>query len=422
MAPPVSRSDNLNWGTLPTATRLQLARQPIFDRQRRVAGYELLYRGGGQSDASGSNAQERTARSMEALVELGLERLVGEALAFLNIDFDFIDCPVFDALPADRLVLEILEDTEPNEANLDRVRNLKMRGFVLAIDDYAFQPHLEPFLEFAQIIKLECTELDPAADANRIRRLILNGKCLLAEKIEEPATFEAYKALGCQMFQGFFFARPSLIQGSTVASNKASLMTFLARIHDEDISLREIEQIVSSDVTFTYKLLKLVHSAQIAAPTSVQTVGQAIMYLGLRSTAAIASVLALSAVDDQPTELLVHSLVRAKMCEQLARSHSIQEPETCFTLGLLSVLDAYLNRPMEEILDTLPLTPKLKSALLESDPEMPMRRMLNCVLAYERGDFDKVAAYRFDEGLAAHAYEESVRWADTTYANLRLSN
>lgn len=395
-----------------------MARQPIFDRRGRVAGYELLYRGGDHGDASGADALERTGRSMEALVELGLERLVGDALAFLNIDFDFIDCPLFDALPSERLVLEILEDTEPTELNLERVRNLKLRGYVMALDDYAFQPHLEPFLEHAHIVKLECSALDPVADAARIRRLMINGKCVLAEKVEEPQTYELYKALGCQMFQGFFFARPSLVQGSTVASNRAALMTFLAKIHDENISLKEIEQIVSADVTFTYKLLKLVHSAQVAAPSNVQTVAQAILFLGLRSTAAVASVLALSAIDDRPSELLVHSLVRAKMCEELARQEGMPEPETFFTLGLLSLLDAFLNRSMEEILETLPLSGPLTEALLGLEGSNAMIRTLKCVKAYQIGDFEGARRHGFDPEATADAYETSVRWADNTYSNL----
>lgn len=395
-----------------------MARQPIFDRAGRVAGYELLYRGGELEAGATGEADERTVRSMEALVELGLERLVGDSIAFLNIDFDFIDCPLFDALPSERIVLEILEDTQPTEANLDRVRNLKMRGFVLAIDDYAFQPHLDPFLEFAQIVKLECSSLDPQADGARIRRLMVNGKKVLAEKVEEMEVFEAYKGLGCQLFQGYFFARPSLVEGSAIASNRAALLTFMARIHDEDVSLREIEQIVSSDVSFTYKLLKLVQSAQVAAPPSVKTVGQAILFLGLRSTAAIASVLALSAVSDRPSELLVHSLVRAKMCEELAREAGFAEPESYFTLGLLSVLDAFLNRPMDQILSSLPLAERLKSALLDRDPSCPMGRALKCAKDYEMGRFDHAERFGFPVAAMASAYEYSVRWADETHATL----
>lgn len=383
-----------------------------------MAGYELLYRSGAYEDASGSTADERTARSMEALLELGLERLVGDSLAFLNVDFDFIDCPLFDALPSERLVLEILEDTEPTDANIDRVKNLRMRGYVLAIDDYAFQPHLEPFLEHVQIVKLECAQLNPAKDGARIRRLMIDGKTVLAEKVEEPSTFEIYKALGCKLFQGFFFARPSLVEGSTVASNRAALLTFLTRIHDENISLKEIEQIVSSDISFTYKLLKLVHSAQIAAPTNVQTVAQAILFLGLRSTAAVASVLALSAVDDRPSELLVHSMVRAKMCEELARKAGRPEPETYFTLGLLSLLDAFLNRPMEKVLETLPLAEHIKEALVSPAGEDPMGLTLRCVKSYETGDFQAARQCGFEAHDTAEAYEFSVRWADKTYEAL----
>lgn len=403
------------------AIKLRLARQPIFDRRRRVVGYELLYREHGAIDASDSDALTRSIRSLEALVELGLHHLVGTSTAFLNIDFDHVDCPIFDALPSEQIVFEILEHTQPTQDNIDRIRAMKSRGFELAIDDFAFQPHLEPFLPFVNIIKLETSQLDPARDCHRLGRLIQRGHRLLAEKIETAKDFKAYCDVGCEYFQGFFFARPSLIEGSTVASNKAALISLLAKIHEDQVSIREIEMIVATDVTFAHKLLKLVKSALVAAPPAVQTVGQAVLFLGLRATASIASLLALSAVDDKPSELLVLALSRGKMCEELALRAGFDEPPAYFTVGLLSVLDAFLNRPMEEITENLPLSQGIKEALLGQNETNPMTRALESVKAYEQGNFDEATAHGFDAHQVDVAYRSAIQWADATQQTLRIA-
>lgn len=402
-----------------TATPLHLARQPIFDRSDRVAGYELLYRESTTSDSAGHDAKVRSARSIEALLEMGLEKLAGKGLAFLNVDFEHVDCPIFDALPNDRLVLEILEETQPTPDNLDRIKNLALRGYTLALDDYAFQPHLAPFLEYCRIVKLECPALDLDRDLLRIETLLGSGKCVLAEKIEEAEQCLAYKQVGCHLFQGFYYARPSLVEASVVASNKAALMTLLAKVHDEHVSLREVEAIVASDVTFTYKLMKLVRSALVGAPPQVQTVGQAIQFLGLRATASVASVLAMSAMQGRPTELMVLALARAKMCEELARASSYDDVDSFFMVGLLSTLDAFLNRPMSEITLELPLPDAMLEALRGHEAGGNLTHALACARAYERGDFLRVDELGFSYSAAQESYRKGIEWADRSFAALQ---
>lgn len=398
-----------------------MARQPIFDRKGKVEGFELLYREAKGDESAGGDGFLRTAKSIEALFELGLERLVGDVKAYLNVDFGYMDFPVLEIFPSNKVVLEVLESTEPSNANLDKARNLVANGFTIALDDYAFQPGLEPFLQYAKIVKLECQELDPGKHGPKIRRLIGSGKIVLAEKLEEVATYKKYRDIGCHLFQGFYFAKPCLIEGDACASNKTALMNLLAKIYDENVTLRELETLVASDVTFTYKLMKLVHSAVLAAPPQVQTVGQAIQFLGLRSTAAIASVLALSAIPGRPSQLLIMALARGKMCEELARKAGHPEPDSFFTVGLLSVLDAFMDKPMEEIANELPLAPKLSAALSGQDSEEPHGQALECTKAYERGDFSKADLIGYDPAEAQAAYGSAIHWADTTFEALKAA-
>ncbi len=398
---------------MPQATTLRIARQPIFDRSGRVYGYELLYRDGVRDGADHVDAQTRSDGSVEALLEIGFQKLVGQAKAFLNIDFEVINCPIFDAVSPEHLVLEILETTEPTEENLQRVRAFKDRGFGLALDDYAFQPHLAPFLPLSDIVKLECALLDVEKDRMRICQLAAK-KRVLAEKLEDNATYRQYRDMGCDLFQGFYFAKPRLVQGSTIASNKTTLITLLTRLNDENISLSEIESIVASDVSFTYKLLKVIHSASVGMNSNVKTVREAILYLGLRPTASLASLYLASASQDNPEELFALALTRGRMCEELARRNGLPEPETYFSVGLLSVLDAFLNRPMDEILDSLPLAEEVRQALLAPADDKGPGGALKCTMAFERGDFEAADRIGFGQSTAQEAYTTGIEWAEAT--------
>jgi c-di-GMP phosphodiesterase len=397
---------------MPTSTEaLRIARQPILDRKGEVVGYELLYRAAGAATAAGADARTMTMGSLQALVEMGLENIVGAHKAFYNADFSVLDFSIFETLSKEQIVIEILEQTEPTPENLALAAELKKKGYVLALDDYAFQPHLEPFLEFVEIVKLECSELDPKKDRGRILALMSRRKKVLAEKLENMAEYQAYYNLGCHLFQGYYFAKPAVVEGTAVPTQKKTLLNFLSKIHREDVSIRELEESIASDPNFAYKLLRQVHSAAVGA-SNIETVGQAILFLGIRPTAALASVLALSAVDDKPRELLVTALTRAKMAEELARSAGLGQPDAFFTLGLLSVLDAYLNQPMERITEMLPLGESLKSALLEQNPDDGLVRAIRCVRACEQGDFATADALGFQPKDVQRSYGRAIAFAD----------
>jgi c-di-GMP phosphodiesterase len=402
---------------MPHATTLRIARQPIFDRNGSVFGYELLYRDGVVEGAGHVDAQTRTTGSVEALIEIGIERLVGKSKAFLNVDFDVIDCPIFEAVSPDQLVLEVLESTEPTEVNLQAVRHLKERGYMIALDDYCFQPHLAEFLPLADIVKLECSALDPEADRLRICKLAAKKK-VLAEKVEDNETYRTYRDMGCQLFQGYFFAKPRTMEGSTISSNKASLLMLLTKLNDANVTLAEIESIVASDVSFTYKLLKIIHSASAGLDSRVKTVREAILYLGLRPTASLASLYLASASKENPEELFALALARGRMCEELARKAGLPEAEAYFSVGLLSVLDAFLNRPMAEIVDSLPLTEEMQKALTDPSAEKDLGGALRCAMAFEKGEFDEADRIGFGQEAAQEAYNTGVEWAEATRDSL----
>lgn len=374
--------------------------------------YELLYRSSIANEAGTVGPVESAAAIASALMEIGLERLVGSKTAYINVGEFLLSGHFVEALPPERIVLEILEDTQPTPEVLEALQVLKLQGYRFALDDYTFQPELKPFLEFVDIVKLDIASVSAGQLAKHLPALRSQGKKLLAEKVETPEEFEQCHDCAFDLYQGYFFARPTVLKGRGIQSNRAALLNLMYRLQQPDVQIREIERIITADVALTYKLFRLVRSALIAAPSSISTISQAVMFLGLKTTAAVASLLALSAVEDKPNELFVLALVRAKMCELLSGGGF--EASEYFTVGLFSVLDAFLEAPMQEIVDGLPLSAEVRAALVDPSADGKLAQAIGCVRAYEQGNWEGIGASIYDPSLVERAYIEAVDWADQT--------
>ena len=201
------------------------------------------------------------------------------------------------------------------------------------------------------------------------------------------------------------------MRGKSVPVNRLAILTLLARIQDPKISLTELEQIVSQDISLSYKLLRLINSASCAMNKEVNSLRQALLLLGTQTVSGFASVLLMSGLTGKPQELTTVALVRAKMCELLARDMRKSDPEKYFTTGLLSVIDAVFDLPMDEALKSLPLTGDIKDALLGEDRGGDLYVVLQATLEFERGDFDKLElAPQFEETIT-ESYARAVEWS-----------
>lgn len=188
-----------------------LSRQPILDRRRRVIAYELLHRRGREDEAQVSDDGAATARVMRHMLrDLGVETVLGRCHGFINVDAEMLMSTRIEALPRERVVLELLETVEVDDALLSRCRALKARGFRLALDDFVtWHERYEPLLALADIVKVDILQLDPAALVQLVSRLRLYPARLLAEKVENCAVARRCLQLGFDLFQGFYFARPA---------------------------------------------------------------------------------------------------------------------------------------------------------------------------------------------------------------------
>jgi EAL and modified HD-GYP domain-containing signal transduction protein len=394
----------------PLAPNVLLGRQPICRSNNRTMGYELLFRNSQANEAVIENPEQATAQVVvNAFMEIGLEKIVGSNLAFINVTRDFILGNHCKSLPKDRVVLEILENTVPDAELFKVLGDMHNTGYRFALDDFTFEESTKPLLPYVDYVKVDLRAIEReklAAEISTIRRPNLK---LVAEKVETFEEYEYCKKLGFHFFQGYFFCKPHIVQGGKVPVNRLSLCRLLAKLQDPEISMRELESIIGEDLSLSYKILRYINSAYVTLLRSVQSVGHAVRLVGTEHIRLLASMIMLTSIDEKPRELIYTSLIRAKMCEMLAARLGHKDREGFFTVGLFSALDAFLDRPMKEALEMLPLSDEIKNALLHH--EGPLGDVLHYVLSYEQA-LDTMDLSRVQGETLRDAYLESIHWGN----------
>ena len=366
---------------------IAVARQPIFDRDLEVVAYELLFRGTAPSSSPALDPEGATSRVLfNTFFELGADRVVGDRLAFVNLSREFLVGELPFALDPTRVVLEVLEDVEPDAEVLAAVVSLRARGFHVALDDYTGDAMHAPFLDVVDLVKVDCMAVEPDALRPLVEDLRGRKLRLLAEKIEQHEDLRHYRELGFDLFQGYFLMRPEVLRGQSMPARRLTLLRLLARLQGPDVDFEDLVELVGQDVSLAFRLLRYVNSAAYAFRRRIGNLREALVALGMERTRGIVSLLAISSIDDKPSELVQCALIRARMCEQLAKRVDPANAGTHFTAGLLSVLDALTDTPMPTLVSQLYLSEDLAAALLDTGGGR-VGEVLSVVRAHERGDW-----------------------------------
>ncbi|WP_020210402.1 EAL and HDOD domain-containing protein [Gilvimarinus chinensis] len=394
-----------------------LARQPIFNRNMEVVAYELLYRTDQQNRANISDGNiASTQVLLNTFTELSIEKVVGKHRAYINFTGSLMDANFpFDV---SQLVVEVLE-TEHIGANLlHRLKTLREKGFTIALDDFELSEQSEALLPYADIVKLDVLALTPNQLLQHTQKLKPLGLQVLAEKIETFEMLDFCKSIGCDMFQGYFLERPKVLSGQKLSESKQAVLQLLAKLNDKNASFEDIEIIISRDPVLSFKLLKLVNSAAFGLPRTIDSLRQALTLLGLKIIKNWIGLLAMAKLGNKPAELSIKALSRAKMCELVAGSQKpISQCDSYFTAGLLSMLDAFMDAPLEKVLQDIQLSPSLRDALLDHKGEEG--KLLQIVIAYEHGEWEKIdwaylATYNLDPHSLSSLYLQTLSWVDET--------
>ncbi len=404
------------------AQQTVVARQPIFDTNGVVWGYELLYRRPDQTgigDVSGAVATASVIVNGYSAVRPGMRQ--GQKL-LINFTSDLLEAQVLKLMPPEVCIAEILEDAVPSAKLLDAVASLKAAGYQVAVDDYVGQDNLRPFLPLADIVKVDVLGLSP----ENVARLALTARTypckLLAEKVEDSEMAELCRRLGFGLFQGFFFSRPETMRGKKVSASHAARTRLLALCARSDVELSDLAEAVLHDAVITSHFLRFSNSAYFGLAAEVTSVQHALLMLGRNTFMQWLCVNVLATLESGPVsrEMAYLAAERAKFLETLGvtlqRRGALGRgvlPQDLFLTGLFSLLDSLLGMSVDEVLEDIPLSEDVAAAL--KGEKSAYGPWLSLVRLHEQGDWQAVARVAKtlklkDEELSL-AYVKAVEWS-----------
>jgi len=396
-----------------------VARQPIFDARSNVAGYELLYRSGPTNAFDGSEANSATAKVINAAFYSpgGREIMYGKPV-FINFPGQLLTDGGATLLPPDEVVIEILETIVPSLELMVACHDLRSRGYRLALDDFIPAPERDQLAALAHYIKVDLRLTTPEQQQDVVRRWGKTAR-LVAEKVETHEEFERVRGMGFNLFQGYFFARPVMISTTDVRGSKLNRLQILQQLQHQQLDFNAISKLVSQDSSLSYKLLRLVNSALFNVRAPIASIRKAIVLVGELALRRWLTILLLTELTaNQPTELAVNALVRARLCELLASDAGMGgRSDDLFLLGLFSHLDAMYGRPLDELLNGLNLHEDIVDTLLgRSNSNSGIVSLWNTIVAYEQGHWDRMAEAAAIAGVRTEAvpelYAAAVQWAE----------
>lgn len=351
-----------------SSSELFLGRQPILDSRQQLLAYELLFRSSRNNAAEVSDQVQATATVVtNAFSELAVGDALGPYRGFINVDRDFLFSDVIELLPCDAVMLEILETVSPDEAVVARVRELRGRGFQFALDDIVeLDTSYDELLTLVEVVKVDLQPLDEAAIRRIVERVRPSGAKLLAEKVDSKAQMEFCRALGFELFQGYYFARPTIIAGKKMDHSQLALMR-LTSLLLEDADTIEIEEIFKQEPGLTVNLLRLTNSVASGVRTRITSLRHAISVLGRRQLQRwLQLLLFANPQGGGASPLLQLAATRGRLMELLAeklRGKTPELPEQAFMTGIMSLMPALLGQDIDDILAQLPVAPAMGLAL-----------------------------------------------------------
>ena len=400
-----------------------LARQPIFDRNQLVIGYEIVYRTSlftaGINDIEYKDATNRLL--LNSYLDVGMDTLLGGHIAFINFDHDLVMSETPFLLNRGNTIIQISCSIDPDEAFLKKITTYKDDGYLITLSNYSLDyPHLE-LVHLADIIQIDSTYMHSSQLKKIIQRFKDSPAILMAKNINDYDTFQECQSLGFDLFEGYYFCQPTLTEGRSIQTSNYNNMDILKLINEDEPDLKLISQRIEGDVNLTIKLLRLVNSSHTFM-NKISSVQHALAMIGIESFKNWLNLALLdSFLGDQTPELIKLSMVRMRLMETIGmKSHLRGDIETLKLIGLLSVLDVLLGKTMIEAVNPLPIEKEMKMTLLGRKTQYS--ELYKLVLNYEKADFNK--AFRsaknagFDLDQFPQIYSEALQWADDIYEQI----
>ena len=398
-----------------------VARQPIFNINQDVVAYELLHRKNDVNSFSpGMDGDKATSDVLiNGLMLIGLDTLIGEKKAFIN----FTERLLLERVPLlfsnKLLVVEILENIEPTQEVVEVCRELKSMGYIIALDDFVFEPKYQPLIDVADIIKVDFLSTPRAERGDIISRIGSRSIRFLAEKVETQQDFEEAVRLGYTYFQGYFFSKPVVMKGKDVSNTNISHLQLFEELNKKEPDFNVLSIMIERDVSMAYKLLKYINSKGQYLMSRIYSIKHGLMILGIKEIKKWVVLITMRGLGESKPDIIIRTcMMRAKLCEQLTSAAAIQmHSAEAFIMGMFSMMDRLTDRPLDEVLMEIPISDNIKSALLGESGIM--KRLLDLALAYERGQWDVVHDFAAAMGIKSEVilrlYVNALNWVEEIY-------
>ncbi|KAF5088315.1 EAL and HDOD domain-containing protein [Acetobacterium wieringae] len=400
-----------------------IARQPIFNVDLDVYGYELLFRLNSQSSQFGGiSSQGATAAVLTGLYEAGIENIIEDKRAFINFDEIFIHSDALELIKPDQMVVEMLEKIKIDDSLIERIRSIREKGYRIALDDFeeAFQSY--PLSPLADIIKYDLMATPLATVASDAAAALAQGKVLLAEKVETRDEFLQACDMGFTLFQGYFFSKPVIASQSVNKSpTKFQYFRLIEELKKEDPSYDALAELIQQDVTLAYRVMRM--ASVRSNHDLVSSIRYALTYMGLNEIERWFNILMLQDLgQEKPAELMKIALIRSRFAQTLAKRAlmTYNAQHGAAMMGLFSVLDGILDQTMDEALAGIALPPAIPDALIKGEGVLyPIYQLM---LAYEKGDWattlKRSQELKIEEYILYHDYREAIAWANEIILNI----
>lgn len=389
-----------------------VGRQPVFDRDLTVVGYELLFRSleGADGFSNQLDGDLMTTAVLFSSVGIGVNRLVGDKVIFCNADRGLLTGTVPVVLSPERTVFEVIESVALDDEVLAGCERLVEQGFMLALDHFRWSEGIERFLELASLVKIDLQLVDEARLPALMQRCRDFDVGLVAEKVETPGQLKHCQELGFDYFQGYLLSRPRVVPGRTLDSSSVARLQLAAQLASTECSAAQLEEIIRAEPAMTYQLLQMAGiGADHGFRRRVQTLREALVIVGWRQLQSWIGFLILTNKGETSEEEVITTLTRARMTELLAQETYPQLTGLAFAAGMLSAFDLLLGMRLEEVLISLPLDAELQDAVLAKDTEIG--RIVGDVIDCQLGKPEEALRTGLDEQVLHKASIKALSWA-----------
>lgn len=394
-----------------------VGRQPIFDRYNHVFAYELLYRSSLANEIGEVNRTVATSRVIiNAFVDIGLENIVGNHRAVLNVTDSFLHDPELACFPPDQVVLALPNTTAATDENRAALDRLKTGGFTVALNGYRKTLPVAGLLPYADIVSFDTLHVDNDTLSQELATVQGADLITVAKRVETTQRRNELAELGFDCFQGHFLARPEIITGKRLSTNRTAVLQLVAKVNDPNTSGEELETLIAMDPALSLRVLRFVNSPLSGLSHEIESIHHAIVLLGRDVIKNWVMLLAISSLDNSIPELITTAFVRAKFCERLAVEADLSGKDSYFTVGLFSLMGAMLATPMDNLVETLPFTTEIKSAL--TDQTGTHGEAIRCAQQLEHGVFKECRFQSVPSQRIADLHLNSTTWAEKTTANV----